>query len=174
MKNKIIIVIIFVIGFIAGAITINSMTIPARKAYRELLQQNYVQDQNTEIEKAIKTNNKLKAIVHLSNVLSVDPVDGKNLFDDSLDDSLDEDLFGFIFLPHIDKAIDELVHLKAGAENRIIGVTHGKLAALLDDLGYYEESKFHWIQASSLLEMQEDKAKETIHKLIDTNITKIE
>ena len=162
------------IGFIAGAITINSMTISARKTYREILQQNYVQDQNTEIEKAIKTNNKLKAIIHLSNVISADPVDGKNLFGDSLDDSLDEDLFGFIFLPHIDKTIDELVHIKAGAENRIIGVTHGKLATLLDDLGYSEKSKFHWIQASSMLEMQEDKEKETFHKLIDTNITKIE
>lgn len=174
MKNKIIIVIIFVIGFIAGAITINSMTIPARKMYRELLQQNYVQNQNTEIEKAIKTNNKLKAIIHLTNVLSADPVDGKNLFDDSLDDSLDEDLFGFIFLPHIDKAIDELVHLKAGAENRIIGVAHGKLAAFLDSLGYNEEAKYHWAQASLLLNISKNEARETFHKLIEQTKTTTE
>lgn len=174
MKNKTTIIIVFIFGFVLGAIAINLMTIPARKSYREMLQTSYLLDQNNEVKKAIKSNNKLKAIIHLSNELSADPVDGKNLFVNNFDKSMDEDFFGFILLPYIDQGIDDLVHIKPGVEPRIIGLRHGKLAALLEDIGYIEEAKDHWTQASSLLEMPEDKAKETFHKLIKTNSTAIE
>ena len=174
MKNKIIIIMVFVIGFIAGAITINSMTNSARKTYKEILRERYVQDQNAKASEAIKENNKLNAMIHLTNVLNADPVGGKKLLDNSLDKDMDEELFSFLLLPYIDQAIDELIYPKPGTEPRIIGMSHGKLAAVLDDLGYIEEAKFHWAQASSLLEMPEDKVKKSFHKLIETNSTTIE
>jgi hypothetical protein len=170
MKYKVIIITVFIFGFVVGAIVVNFMTIPAIKSYREMLQMSYLHRQSAKAREAIKTNNKLKAIIHLSNQLNADPVNGDKLFDSS-DEIMYKEFLSFILLPYFDNAMEEMVITKPETKNATMGLLHGKIAALLDDIGQVEEAEHHWTQAASLLNMSEVKAKESFNKLLDSYIT---
>ena len=143
------------------------MTIPARYSYREMIQRIYIFEQSIETRKALRVNNKLKAIIHLSNELDAHPLDGSNFINYTIEKDLDESLFSFLALPYFDKAMEDLKITGQSASNKATGFTHARLGALLDDIGYVEEAEHHLAQAALLLKLPEDKIKEISHKLID-------
>lgn len=167
MKNKKNIILAFISGLIIGIIIISLMTIPARNSYREMIQRIYIFEQSIEARKAIKANNKFKAIIHLTNELDADPLDGSNFINYTIEKDLDESLFGFLALPYFDKAMDDLKVTGQSARNKAIGFTHARLGALFNDIGYVEEAKYHWVQAALLLELPENKIKDISHQLIN-------
>jgi hypothetical protein len=67
MRKYVIMISIFLLGLIIGALAMDFITIPARKAYREYLQTTYVHQQDALATAALKQRQRLRALVHLWN-----------------------------------------------------------------------------------------------------------
>ena len=158
MKKTIVITIVFLLGFIVGALTINLLTIPARKAYRELLQMTYVSNQRTLEISALKEGNRPKALVHIWNLIDADPVNGSKIFKSEFADALDRE-FWFIFFPSFKNVSKNVGRPMPGAEDLVMGAEHGRLAAVLELLGHEEAAKEHWVLAAKLLNMPENEVR---------------
>jgi hypothetical protein len=156
---------IFLVGFVAGALVMDYLSIPARKVYREHLQRAYLNKQQSMASSALRDGKRLEALVHLWNDLDVDPIDGSKLFDRH-DTVAIEESFGFFLLPSIKKYTDTLVYLKPGGEDKVKGLAHGKLAAALQLLGYENAAKEHWSEATRLLKMPEGQVRTMFTDLI--------
>ena len=79
MRKYVIMTSIFLLGAVIGAFIMNWLTIPARRAYREYLQTNYVYQEEALARSALKEMQRLQALVHLWNVIDADPLKGANL-----------------------------------------------------------------------------------------------
>jgi hypothetical protein len=165
MKKYFKLTLIFVVGFVAGALAMDYLSIPARKVYREHLQRTYLTKQQFMASSALKEGKELEALVPLWSYLNADPLDGSRLFGHN-DTTAFEDSFGFFLLPWIDKYTKTLVHLKPGGEDGTRGFAHGQLAAVLQSLGYDNEAKIHWSEATRLLKMPEGEVRKTFTDLL--------
>jgi hypothetical protein len=114
---------------------------------------------------ALKEGKRLEALVHFWNDLYVDPLDGSKLFD-RRDTSAFEEGFGFFLLPSLKAYTEKLVYLKPSGENKVRAVSHGKLAAVLQLLGYETEAKEHWSEAAKLLKMPDSEVRVKFMDLI--------
>jgi hypothetical protein len=168
MKKKFIISLIFVLGFLVGAITINLMTIPARQAYRETLQKLYIFNQYSKALIALREGDNFEAAVHLWNEIEAGLPNGSNLFNHELIHEMDQSLW-FILYPQMNRIIDELVYMKPELQIKARGVRHGELAATLYLLGHKDIAKEHWAQSSNLLNISEEAAKKKFIELIENH-----
>jgi hypothetical protein len=157
MKKVLILTILFLAGFVAGVITMEILSRPAQlarayretlHAYKEILQRNFVGSQEDRAYKAFKEGNDLKAMVHLWTALEARP-DGSELFKDpvskdvdkAIDKALDER--SFAFLPTMNNFFKNL-HVVPGREE---ATQNGALAVVLEQLGYKEAAREHYLIA---------------------------
>lgn len=156
MKKAFFVVMLVLSGFIIGVVTMEILSRPARRAYRETLQRNFSRSQRELVYKALKEGNDLKAMVHLWTIMEAGP-DGSNLFKDQVSIAMDKSLF--LELPWINKTIKNLVHVNPGFEEWPKAITHGELAAALEQLGYRDAAKEQYLIASRLLNIPENKSR---------------
>jgi len=176
MKKVLFLIILFLAGFVGGVVTMEILSRPAQRvrayretlhAYREILQRNFVGSQEDLAYKAFKEGNDLKAMVHLWTVLEAGP-DGSELFKDPVSKAFDEDIdkalterFFFVTLPKINNVIKNSknsTRMTPFQEAIVKSRPHGELAVVLEQLGYKEAAKEHYLIASRLLNLPEDKA----------------
>jgi hypothetical protein len=175
MKKVLFLTILFLAGFVAGVVTMEILSRPAQhvrayretlRAYRERLQSSFVISQSQLAYKAFKEGNDLKAMVHLWTVLEAGP-DGSELFKDPVSKALDEAIdkalherFFFVTLPAMNNFFKKVDHVRPGEEEaRQKSLPHGELAVVLEQLGYKEAAREHYLIASRLLNIPEDKAR---------------
>ena len=165
MKKYIVMASIFLLGFIIGALTMNWLTIPVRKVYREYLQTTYVYQQETLASSALKQGQRLQALVHLWNKIDADPLKGANLFGSEYTKDLEQTFWPFL-LPSMNRYLDKIVYVRPEHEDNARGFAHGKLAAVLQILGYEEPANIHWAHAAKLLKLPESEVKTKFIDLI--------
>jgi len=175
MKKVLFLTILFLAGFVAGVVTMEILSRPAQRvrayretlhAYRDELQKNFVISQSQLAYKAFKEGNDLKAMVHLWTVLEAGP-DGSELFKDPASKALDENIdkalserFLLVTLPEMNNFFKKVDHVRPGEEGaRQKALPHGELAVVLEQLGYKEAAREHYLIASRLLNLPEDKAR---------------
>jgi len=175
MKKLLFLTILFLAGFGAGVMTIQLLSRPAQRvrayretlrAYKERLEVYFVCNQSQLAYEALKEGNDLKAMVHLWTVLEAGP-DGSELFKDpaskQLNEAIDKALserFFVVELPMINNTLKKLTQAKSGEEEAGRKAFHnGELAVVLEQLGYKEAAKEHYLVASRLLNLPEDKTR---------------
>jgi len=170
MKKVLFLTILFLAGFVAGVVTMEILSRPAQRvrayketlhAYKEILQRNFVRSQEDLGYKAFKEGNNLKAMVHLWTVLEAGP-DGSELFKEQLSKTLDEGIdkalterFFFVELPAINNSFKKTSHYQE-VPGREEALKNGALAVVLEQLGYKEAAREHYLIASQLLNIPED------------------
>jgi hypothetical protein len=168
MKKVLSLTILFLAGFVVGVITMEILSRPAQRvrayretlhAYKKILQDNFVTNQSQLGYKVFKEGNDLKAMVHLWTVLEAGPR-GSELFKDPVSKAFDEDIdkasterFFVVTLPKINNFFKNAVHWVPGREE---ATRNGELAVVLEQLGYKEAAKEHYLIASRLLSIPED------------------
>jgi hypothetical protein len=177
MKKVLFLIILFLAGFVVGGMTMAILFRPAHhvhayrktlNAYREILQTNFVMNQSILARKALKKGDDLKAMVYLWTVLEAGP-NGSELFKDSrseaikkdIDNTLNEKYF-FEILPEINNLKNQ-VHIKEEYQKSF---PHGELAVVLEKLGYKEAAREHYLIASRILNISEDKARKVFQTAI--------
>lgn len=175
MKKVLFLTILFLAGFVAGVVTMEILSRPARRvrayretlhAYREMLQSNFVISQSQLAYKAFKEGNNLKAMVHLWTVVEAGS-DGSELFNDQASKAWDEEIdkalserFFLVTLPTMNDYFKKVDHVRPGEEEaRQKALPHGELAVVLEQLGYKEAAREHYLIASRFLNLPEDKAR---------------
>ncbi len=168
MKKVLFWIILFLAGFGAGVVTIEILLRPALHvsayrevlhAYKEILQINFVNNQSKMAYKAFKEGNDLKAIVYLWTVLEAGP-NGSDLFKDSVSKGFDE---------AIDKASNERFFKTLPTISNAFKIPYvpvrsdGELAVVLEQLGYKEAAREHYLIASRILNLPEDKTRWLFH-----------
>jgi hypothetical protein len=156
---------IFVFGLIVGALAVGYLSVPARKAYRQYLQQMYLNEQCTLAYSALRHGRNLEATVHFWNNLEADPVDGSKLFNPEDAKAVDQGL-GFFLLPQINKYFKTLVDRTPRAKEKELGLAHGKLAVALERLGYQREANEHWSKSAELLNISVDRTRRFFEEFI--------
>jgi len=156
MKKAFFVVILVLSGFIIGVVTMEILSRPGRRAYRETLQRNFFHSQRELVYKALKEGNDLKAMVHLWTIMEAGP-DGSDLFRDQV--SMEMDQTFFLLLPGINQVIKSVARVRLGMEEAPKAIAHGELAAALEQLGYKEAATEHYLIASQLLNIPEDKSR---------------
>lgn len=156
MKRAFFIVILVLAGFAVGVVTMEALSRPARRAYREMLQRNFVQNQSRMAYDALKRDDDLGAAIHLWAVMEAGP-DGSDLFKDLVSKGLDETVF--VSFPLFNNFLKKGVRL-IGKEEAVKAAPHGELAVVLDQIGYKKAAAEHFIIASQLLNMPEDRVRQ--------------
>lgn len=146
------------LGFIIGVVAMEVLSRPARRAYREMLQNNYVLMQSDLADKALKEGNDLRAMVHLWTLLDAGPMNGAQMFTDPMSRGIDDAVF--LALPSMNHFLKQVVRTPPGKEDRPKAMAHGELAAVLEKLGYKDTAKEHYVEASRTLNISEDKARD--------------
>jgi hypothetical protein len=123
IKKAFFIVILVLSGFIIGVVTMEILSRPVRRAYRETLQRNYYSSQRKLVFKALKEGDDLKAMVHLWTIMEMG-WDGENLFKDEVSTSLDKTLS--LAIPGINKLIKNLVHVNPEFKEWPKATPHGR------------------------------------------------
>lgn len=155
------------VAFLLGAITMNLMTFPARRAYREGLQQLYLEHQRADATQALRQGNDLKATMHLWNIVEAGPVYGSNLFNDDVVKEIDKS-FWFFLLPQLNQLVREAVYVTHGADNSLNALASGKLAAMLEITGHGDIAQPYWTETAKQLKISEAEAKNKFIRLIMT------
>ena len=164
MKKVLFVTILFLTGFAAGVVTVEILLRPvlhvseyrkALHAYKEILQINFVNNQTKMAYKAFKEGNDLKAMVYLWTVLEAG-LNGSDLFKDSVSKGFDK---------AIDKASNEKFFKTLPMISDAFKIPHvpersdGELAVVLERLGYKEAAREHYLIASRILNLPEDKTR---------------
>ncbi len=165
MKTKLRIIIALVVAFLLGALTMNLLTFPARRAYRENLQQLYLEHQRSAATQELREGNNLKAIMHLWNIVEAGPVDGSKLYNDDVLKEIDKS-FWFFLLPQLNQLVRETVDITHGADNRLAALANGKLAAMLEISGHGDIAQPYWTETAKQLKITETAAKKTFIDLM--------
>jgi hypothetical protein len=156
MKKMLFLTILFLAGFVAGVVTMEILSRPAGRAYRETLQRNFVRNQEDLAYRALKEGNNLGAMVHLWTVVEAGP-DGSELFKDPVSMAMDKTLFFISSV--INNTIKNVTRMTPEQEERVKALPHGELAVVLEQLGYKEAAREHYLIASRFLNLPEDKAR---------------
>ena len=156
MKKAFFIIILVLSGFVIGIVTMEGLSRHARRAYKEMLQTNFVSSQRQLAYKALKEGNDLRAMVHLWTVLEAGP-DGSELFKDPVSTAMDETFF--VVLPWVNDLLKSVVRVRPGQEEAVKSIPHGELAMILEQLGHKEAAREHYLIASRFLNIPEDKAR---------------
>jgi hypothetical protein len=159
MKKALLTVTVFLTGFLIGAITINLLTIPARAAYREMLQTSYIYKQHHEAKIALKEGRQIDAYIHLRNQLDAGAIDGSNLFEAEMQKEIDQ-TFWFMLLPSMKNYLNKIINVTPGSEPKVDGMLHCKIASALESLELTAEADKHWQLASNLLNLDKETVKE--------------
>lgn len=164
MKKAFFIMILVLSGFIAGIVTMEALSRPARRAYRESLQRNFVHGQTQLAHKALKDGNDLKTMVHLWTVMEAGP-DGSELFKDPVSTAMDETFF--VVLPGVNDLLKSVVRVRPGQEEAVKSIPHGELAVVLEQLGHKEAAREHYLIAARLLNITEDKSRKMFQDVME-------
>ena len=163
MKKAFFIVILVLSGFIIGVVTMEILSRPVRRAYRETLQRNFYNSQRELVYKALKEGDDLKAMVHLWTIMEMG-WNGESLFKDKVSTSLDKTLS--LAIPGINKFFKNVAQVNPEFKEWPKAIPHGELAAVLEQLGYKDAAKDHYLIASKIMNIPEDKTRVFFHTVI--------
>ena len=102
-------------------------------------------------------------MVHLWTIVEAGQ-NGTELFRDPVSVAMDDTFF--VALPGINDILMNVAKTKPGWEEGPKGVYHGELAATLEQLGYNDAAKEHYLIASRLLKEPEDRARQMFQDIL--------
>ncbi len=164
MRRWAVLTIIFVVGFVLGAIFLSILSIKASKVYLEIVKLNYIYEQEELGKGAWKKGDLQNSFYHYYNVVQAISEPGIQSFKPAHVKWSFDLPFTAVILNKILKETDKLKRGKVINE----GIYRGKLGLILETMGRYDEAQQEYILAAKLMEIDDiEKVKSIVKKLIE-------
>jgi tetratricopeptide (TPR) repeat protein len=172
MKKVLFITSLIALGFVLGVLIMGYLSKRASSTFLEIIKLNYITEQEVHAVRAKFNGDLDQAALYYKNIISAQDPPGLRSFDPYLS-SWD---FAFPFAAPILRKMQEVAPRRGG--EALYGITHGKLAYVLEKMGKKEEAEQQYLMALEMIGRSSNGewVKEFVEQLnsIDTLTLKLE
>lgn len=170
MRRWAVLTIVFIVGFVLGAIFLSILSMKASKVYLEMVRLNYIYEQEELGKGAWKKGDLQNSFYHYYNVVQAISEPGIQSFNPAHVKWSFDLPFSAVIVNTILKETDKLKRGKVINE----GIHRGILGLILETMGRYDEAQQEYIHAANLMKIDDiEKVRKIAKKIIDEENKKL-